>query len=289
VTTKCKLRGCTNKCKRRGQEYCTPEHRKAAWNGTLKRRLTGVPTENEKAVQNGLFSLIESMAQNGTPNPLSFGAPDGTKLKVWLGHDKDSGERKVGDDRRWRLSIEEVARQGKKRPVTKWNPTAAALNRPIIVVGRNGPIRDMDDALGVVKGFRVRLCIEDEKELQILGCGRRIVTCQFRGKHVLLHHNGNTAKMKREAFQAFLAANKKLPRTKRTVRAKPAAPWPPLVPYSAPFHREVLKKDGTVVSKRSCQTISDDYPDLPAFLDRRRKLRLVVDNPPKNTGKEEAA
>ena len=40
-----------------------------------------------------------------------------------------------------------------------------------------------------------------EKELQILGCGWRIVTCQFRGDKVLLHHNGNVATMKRANFK----------------------------------------------------------------------------------------
>ena len=39
----------------------------------------------------------------------------------------------------------------------------------------------MVDALGILNGFRVRLCIDTEKELQVLGCGWRIVTCQFRG------------------------------------------------------------------------------------------------------------
>ena len=65
------------------------------------------------------------------------------------------------------------------------NPAAKALNRPIIVVGRNEPVKDMDDALGVLKGFRFRLCIDAEKELQVLGCGWSIVTCQFRGNKVL--------------------------------------------------------------------------------------------------------
>jgi hypothetical protein len=63
----------------------------------------------------------------------------------------------------------------------------------------------MDDALGGLKGFRVRICIEGEKELQILGCGWRTVTCQFRGKNVLIHHWGNTAKMKRAAFKQLVA------------------------------------------------------------------------------------
>jgi hypothetical protein len=93
--------------------------------------------------------------------------------------------------------------EGEGRPPTAhWRPTAETLRRLIIVVGRNAPIRNMDDALGVLKGFRVRICVEAEKELQIFGCGWRIVTCQFRGKNVLLHHNSNTARMKRNAFKA---------------------------------------------------------------------------------------
>ena len=79
-----------------------------------------------------------------------------------------------------------------------------ALNRPIIVVGRNDPVRDVDDALRTVKGFRLSICVDGENELQILGCGWRIVTCQFRGDEVLLHHNGNVATMKRKAFKELL-------------------------------------------------------------------------------------
>ncbi len=40
----------------------------------------------------------------------------------------------------------------------------------------------------------------------LLGCGWRIVTCQFRGNKVLLHHNGNVATMKRKAFKELLIA-----------------------------------------------------------------------------------
>jgi hypothetical protein len=96
--------------------------------------------------------------------------------------------------------------------------TAEALRRPIIVVGRNDPVRDVDDALGAVKGFRLRICVEDEKELQILGCGWRIITCQFRGNKVLLHHNGNIATMKRTAFKELVAAV----RASRAQRRRPS-------------------------------------------------------------------
>jgi glycosyltransferase involved in cell wall biosynthesis len=157
----------------------------------------------------GRFIREQILVQKDQPNPISFIIPEGINCLVWLGTD-DNGKLKLGDDRHWRLGIEELVRQEeKKRPVTRWNPTSDALRRPIIVVGRNDPIKNMDDALGVLKGFRVRICIDAEKELQVLGCGWRIVTCQFRGKKVLLHHGGNTATMKRDAFKAFLVANKR--------------------------------------------------------------------------------
>jgi hypothetical protein len=64
----------------------------------------------------------------------------------------------------------------------------------------------MEDALGAVKGFQLRICIEAEKELQVLGCGWRIVTCQFRRRNALLHHNGKTATLKWKAFKELVAA-----------------------------------------------------------------------------------
>jgi hypothetical protein len=123
-----------------------------------------------------------------------------------------NGNKIVGDDCWWRVNLKAVLEQKRERRTSKWNPTAKALNRPITVVGRSDPIKDMADALGVLRGFRVRVGIDAEKELQVLGCGWRIVTCQFRGPKVLLHHSGNAATMKRAAFKAFLAANKKLRR-----------------------------------------------------------------------------
>ena len=69
-----------------------------------------------------------------------------------------------------------------------------------------------------MKGFKLRICIEGEKELQILGCGWRIITCQFRGDKVLLHHNGNTATMKRQAFKGLVAVNKNLRRKRPNLR-----------------------------------------------------------------------
>ena len=208
--------------KRTEQEFCSAQCRNAAWKKPRKRRLKGAP---RGSVANGPFCSSKSVtckppstpdlgaffqaqiaSQRDEPNPMGFSLPDGTKGRVWLASTRN-GSKMICDERLWRINIEELLRQKERRfKTTPWTPTAEALRRPIIVVGRNDPVRDVDDALGTVKGFKLRICIEGEKELQILGCGWRIVTCQFRGNKVLLHHNGNIATMKRSAFKKLVAA-----------------------------------------------------------------------------------
>jgi hypothetical protein len=142
-----------------------------------------------------LGAFVREQIEQDEPNPVIFSLPDGTKGRAWLASD-DDGSKIIGDDRLWWINAEELLRQKERRfKTTPWTPTAETLRRPIVVVGRNEPIKNMDDALGVVRGFRVRLCIDAEKELQVLGCGWRVVICQFRGNQVLLHHNGNVATM----------------------------------------------------------------------------------------------
>ena len=58
----CRCCGTELRSKRAEQNYCSPACRKAAWNGTKKRRLgtsrTGIPG----SVQNGVFSATKSVA-----------------------------------------------------------------------------------------------------------------------------------------------------------------------------------------------------------------------------------
>jgi hypothetical protein len=117
-------------------------------------------------------------------NPIGFSFP-GSKGRVWLTSDRH-GAKLIGDDRHWRVNVADLLKLEKeKRPTIPWRPLAETLRRPVIAVGRNEPVRDVDDALQTVKGFKVRICIEAEKELQVLGCGWRIISCQFRGNKVL--------------------------------------------------------------------------------------------------------
>jgi hypothetical protein len=222
-----KCRRCRKEfCKKRtAQDYCSAQCRKAAWSDTKKRRLMPSRRGILGSVQNGPFSPTKTstckpphtpdlgafvraqiVVRQDEPNPLIFALLDGAKGRAWLATNEESSKI-IGDDRLWRVNVEELLRKQERRPKTApWTPTAEALRRPIIVVGRNDSVRDVDDALQTVKGFKVRICIEAEKELQILGCGWRVVICQFRGNKVLLHHNGNIATMKRKGFKELLAA-----------------------------------------------------------------------------------
>jgi hypothetical protein len=173
----------------------------------------------------GAVNREQIEAQGATSNPVRFSTPDATKCRVWLASAR-KGNLIIGDDRWWRVNVADLLKQKKTRASTSWRPTPETYRRPIIVVGRNAPVRDMDDALGVLKGFRVRLYIEDEKELQILGCGWRIITCQFRRNTVLLHHHGSVATMKRRAFNGLVTANRRLRRKRPNLRLVVSNPAP---------------------------------------------------------------
>ena len=234
--------------KRTAQDYCSAQCRKAAWSDTKKRRLMPSRRGILGSVQNGPFSPTKTstckpphtpdlgafvraqiVAHQDDPNSITFALPDGTKGRAWLASD-DQGSKIIGDDRLWRINAEELLRQKERRfKTTPWTPTAETLRRPIIVVGRNDPVRDVDDALGAVKGLKLRICIEGEKELQILGCGWRVVACQFRGNKVILHYNGSIATMKRKAFKEMLAANKRLRRKRPVLRLVVSNPRPVVV------------------------------------------------------------
>ena len=58
-----------------------------------------------------------------------------------------------------------------------------------------------------LRGFRVRLMPQDEAPA--IGSGQRLVTCQFRGTKVVLHHAGYTATIKRDVFKELVAANRR--------------------------------------------------------------------------------
>jgi hypothetical protein len=150
----------------------------------------------------GAFVRAQIIAQQDQPNPIHFTTPDGIKGRVWLASD-EQGRKKIGDDHHWRMNV----------------PAAAKVDEDARRLRASASMMEIwDTELDRLRGFRVRLCVEGEKELQVLGCGWRIVTVQLRGKNVFLHHNSNKATMKRPAFKALLNANKRLRRKRPTLR-----------------------------------------------------------------------
>jgi hypothetical protein len=119
--------------------------------------------------------------------PIALLGPDGELWRLWPSD-------LTGGEQHWRLFVKGVRNSMIPPPARKAKEQASPM------------------------GYRVRLCINAEKELQVLGCGWRIVTCQLRGKKVLLHHNGSTATMKRGAFKELLAANKRVRRKRSALR-----------------------------------------------------------------------
>ena len=124
-------------------------------------------------------------------SPISFRTPEGVWGRVWLGV---GGGRDwiIGDDRHWRRCIKRAT-----------EPHAPREPRTKAIVSHGG--------------FKVRLFLEDEAPE--VGSGLRLVTVQFRGKKVKLHHWAYTATIKREAFNELVASNR---RYRKRNQAKPS-------------------------------------------------------------------
>jgi hypothetical protein len=101
-------------------------------------------------------------------------------------------------------------------------------------------------------------------------------------------HSNVHGQVKRAAFKELVAANKRY--RKRTGMIVPritsVKPLPPneITTSFKPDYTEVLKGDDVEVG-----TYPDGFPILPACLRRAPMLKLVVDNKPTDTTKEEAA
>jgi len=156
VEARCKRCGKEFCKKRTEQEFCSAQCRNASWKKPRKRRtprgsVANGPFCSSKSVackppstpDLGAFVQAQIASQRDELNPMSFSLPDGTKGRVWLASAKD-GSKITGDDCLWRVNIEGLRRKEQhKRPVIQWRPTAEALRRPIIFVGRNGTTTDI--------------------------------------------------------------------------------------------------------------------------------------------------
>jgi hypothetical protein len=126
---------------------------------------------------------------------------------VWLG---TAG---VGDSLHWRVQVAEAI----KIAETETKERGTGLNKPADLVGGRYWKSRVGKALRKriletelqrpPTGFRVRLCFNDE--VPAIGSGWRVVTCQFRGDRVILHHAGHKTTIKRDVFKERVAATRR--------------------------------------------------------------------------------
>jgi hypothetical protein len=147
--------------------------------------------------------------------------PDGDKVRVWSSARTD----RKGEGVYWKVNVEELKRLGEKRcgfsePRKATQDIIAVEGNSHIPLTRLKPEpRASDPACPDIWprpwGYRCKVYIEAEKELQELGCGWRTVIVELDGKRVHLHHNSRTATMKRDAFKVLLAGNRALRKRKK--------------------------------------------------------------------------
>src|SRR5262245_53302851 len=189
------------------QKYCS----KCARRGTA--RVRGSSGSNPLKAKAAKTVCEQVLAQCDKPNPISFVTPDGRKGRVWLG---TAG---VGDDRHWRMNLKDLPTETRRSFAEPRKATSDVIciegssHIPLMRPNPNPPARDpasvQPDIWPRPWGYKIHLYIEAEEELQVLGCGWRNVIVELNGPRVHLHHNGRTATMKRDAFNALLARNKR--------------------------------------------------------------------------------
>jgi hypothetical protein len=163
----------------------------------------------------GSFVLAQIRPQES--QPAGFATSKGNRVRICLSGRED----RKGEEVYWRVNLKELKRLGENRcgfSEPRKAPadvigTEGCSHIPLTRLKSNPPARNpncvQSDIWPRPWGYKVRLYIEAEKELQELGCGWRNIIIELDGPRVRLHHNGRIATMKRDAFKAFLARNKR--------------------------------------------------------------------------------
>jgi hypothetical protein len=192
------------------QKYCP----KCARRGDGRGR--GLPA-SKPLKTNGAEKHFWTPIPHDARSPIHFTTPEGDKGRIWI---SDRNDRR-GEELYWRVNIAEAKRLA-ERPCGFSEPREATSD-VIRIEGNshvhltrlepNPPARDprciLPDIWPRPWGYKVKLYIEAEKELQELGCGERTVVVEFDGNKVHVHHNGRMATMKRDKFKELIAANKR--------------------------------------------------------------------------------
>jgi hypothetical protein len=148
-------------------------------------------------------------------SPIQFTTPEGDKGRVWLSDRKD----REGEDLYWRSAIAE-ARKHATLAAKDREANRSRFDSSVDLV--NGRLRGKvelrkaildTELVPPLKGFLVRLYFE--LEAPDIGCGQRLVLCQFRGEEARLYHYREDGQwmqsttISRDVFKDLVAANKR--------------------------------------------------------------------------------
>jgi hypothetical protein len=156
-----------------------------------------------------------SISPGPNRSPIQFTTPEGDKGRIWVSDRKD----REGEDVYWRSAIAEAKKEAASA-AKKSEANRSRFDSPVDLV--NGRLRGglelrkaiLDTELvPPLKGFLVRLYFE--LEAPDIGCGQRLVLCQFRGNKVCLYRyleDGqwiHSTTIWRDVFKDLVAANKR--------------------------------------------------------------------------------
>jgi len=200
------------------QKYCSNCARRGEGRGRGLPGSKPLKTKAAKAASEvDLGCLVLAQIKGQASQPVSFTTREGERVKIWTSDRKN----RKGEEVYWRVNLDELKRPPQKHygfsepseatsdvvriegnsrtPLTRLKPDSPARNPNCV----------QPDIWPRPWAYKIRVYIEAEKELQELGCGWRNVIVELNGSKVHLHHNTRRATMKRDAFKAFLARNKR--------------------------------------------------------------------------------
>jgi hypothetical protein len=191
------------------QKYCS----KCARRGDGRGR--GLPASNPLKTNGAEKHLWTPIPPRQIGSPIQFTTPEGDKGRIWISDRKD----RAGEDVYWRSAIAEAKKEaalvGKENEVNR-----SRFDSPVDLV--NGRLRGKGELRKAIletelvpplRGFLVRLYFE--LEAPDIGCGQRLVLCQFKGEEVRLYHyheDGqwmHSTTISRDVFKDLVAANKR--------------------------------------------------------------------------------
>jgi len=191
------------------QKYCSKCARRGEGGGR------GLPASKALKTKGAQKHLWTPIPPGPNRSPIQFTTPEGDKGRIWLSDRKDRG----GEDVYWRSAIAEAKKEAAlARKENEAN--RSRFDNPVDLV--NGRLRGKVDLrksiletelVPPLKGFLVRLYFE--LEAPDIGCGQRLVLCQFRGNKVCLYHyrvDGQwmrSTTVPRDVFRGLVAANKR--------------------------------------------------------------------------------